>query len=99
MLLSIFVIDKNIKRMKFTFHQHIKVQIWQDQEFVIEADSKQEADAIAKKYAKVDVSDTDAEVVDTQFLLECQEVIEPDEKNCTIEIYDGKELIADNRIK
>lgn len=85
--------------MKYTYHQHIKVQIWQDQEFSIEASSKEEADEIAKQYVNEDVSNSDAELLSTDFLFDTEEFVKPDEDFPTIEIYSDGTLIADNRVK
>ena len=85
--------------MKYMYHQHIKVQIWQDQKFTIGASSKEEADAIAKQFANIDVSNSDAELVSSEFLYDTQEFVKPDGDFPTIEIYADGNLIADNREK
>ena len=85
--------------MKFTYHQHIKVTIWQDQQFAVEASSKQEADEIAKRYAEEDVSNGDAELLSTEFLFDTQEFVKPDGVYPTIEIFDNGNLIAATRLK
>lgn len=85
--------------MKYKYHQQIKVAIWQDQEFVVEASTKQEADEIAKRYAEEDVSNGDVELLSTEFLFDTQEFVKPDWNYPTIEIFDNGNLIADNRLK
>ena len=58
-----------------------------------------EADAIAKQFANIDVSNSDAELVSSEFLYDTQEFVKPDGDFPTIEIYSDGNLIADNREK
>lgn len=84
---------------KHYFYQDIKYTMQQRQYFVIEAESEEEANEIAKKYKDVDVSEEEY-VYESENLYETIEYITPAENNgyATMEVYNGRndKLIAKN---
>lgn len=84
---------------KHYFYQDIKCTIWQRQYFVIEAESEEEANEIAKKYKYVDVS-AEESIYNSENLYETLEYMKPYENNdyATIEVYNERtgELITKN---
>lgn len=95
-----------MKKKEFEFYQDVKVTIWERQRFTIEAENREAAVKIAKKYAESDVAN-EIEDVDTEFLHDTEEIMTPEENGgcATIELYEftgryfNNELIADNSIK
>lgn len=89
----------------FKFYQDVLVSVWQRQHFTIEAESKEEAEEMAKQYGNEDVS-YDYAVDDSEYLFETADMIHPANNggNQTIEVfeclsaYPGR-LIADNHIE
>ena len=84
---------------KHYFYQDIKCTIWQRQYFIIEAESEEEANEIAKRYGNIDVS-REEPIYNSENLYETMEYIEPEENNdcATINVYNKRtnELIAEN---
>lgn len=95
-----------MEKKEFEFYQDIKVTVWGRQRFTIEAESREAAREIAKKYAESDVAH-EIEDVDTEYLFDTEELLLPEENGgcSTIEVYEftgnyfNNEPIADNSIK
>lgn len=95
-----------MEKKPFEFYQDVKVTIWERQRFTIEAENREAAVEIAKKYAESDVAH-EIEDVDTEFLHDTELLMTPKENGgcATIELYEftgcyfNNKLIADNSIK
>lgn len=95
-----------MEKKEFEFYQDVKVTIWERQRFTIEAENREAAVEIAKKYAESDVAH-EIEDVDTEFLYDTEVLMTPEENGgcATVEVYEftgryfNNELIADNSIK
>lgn len=84
---------------KHYFYQDIKCTIWQRQYFIIEAESEEEANEIAKKYKDVDVNSEEC-IYNSENLYETMDYMTPEENDgcATIKVYNTRndELITKN---
>lgn len=80
---------------KFYYHQDVKTEIWRRNEFAIIAETKEEADEIAKEICgdEYDVADNDASVVDLEFN-KSKYLFETEKVTGQMEIYYGDNLVA-----
>ena len=79
-----------MEKKRFEFYQDVKVVIWKRQHFVIEAETEQEAEEIAKGCAGMDISCVeDIEVEDVEYLSEHEEQVLVSENDgyATIEVW------------
>lgn len=75
---------------EFEFYQDFKATVWRRQEFIIEAESQEDALKQVEKYKEVDAaSDLYCHSCETMF--ETEELMMPNENygKCTIELYDN----------
>lgn len=80
---------------KFYYRQDNLVKIWRQNQFTIEAETQEEADAIAREICEegYDVADDDMDNVqfnESEFLFETEEPLDK------MEIYRGTELVCSN---
>lgn len=90
----------------FNYHQDVKETIWRRESFTIEADTKEEADEIARQMTMNNEisSDNDGndgvEFIESEILFDTEEFILPSENGgeATIELYDDDdELMVTNK--
>ena len=76
--------------MEFKFYQDIKVSVWKRQSFIIDAETEEQANEIAKKYKDFDVSNNIDDIYPFDFdeLSDTEEIIHVDDNDGfpTIEI-------------
>ena len=80
---------------KFYYRQNNLVKVWRQNQFTIEAETKEEADAIAKQICEdnLDVANDDMDNVqfnESEFLFETEEPLDK------MDIYCGTQLIGKN---
>jgi hypothetical protein len=92
-----------MKKNKFEFYQDVKVVTWKRQHFSIEAETKEEAEALAKESINHSICyDECVEMGDVEYLMSTEELVPLEDNNfeATCEVYykDGfsELLIASN---
>lgn len=76
---------------QFKFYQDLKVTVWKRQNFIIEAESYEEALKKVEKYKELD-ADSEEYCYSCETLFETEEMMMPNENNgfSTIELYNNE---------